>query len=92
VDRDDLITRLAVLETGYLTLRRDLESQGDRLKILEASERSWAIWAAKVGMVPALASVLLALVSVAASFSLDSRADKLDKAVARLQQILPKSQ
>lgn len=85
MDRDKLITTITTLEMGYLALQTSGGKLEERVAKLEASERSWAIWHAKVGAVPAAVSIALALVSVVANIDASDHRTKMVDAAKRIE-------
>lgn len=90
MDRTQIIVKLTTLEAGYLALAKRCGEAEDRLKTLETSERSWALWYAKLGMLPVVASFALVIASVAMNVKTSARTDAMIKAAERIVGAIPK--
>jgi hypothetical protein len=91
MDRDSLIAKLTTLEQGYLILQTAQGKLEARVEKLEGSERSWALWYAKVGMLPAVASAILAFVSVMANLDTSEQSKRMVDAVRKIESVIPKA-
>lgn len=89
MERDELIAKLTTVEQEYLVLHRELGKLEARLKLQEDAERSWALWYAKVGVLPTVASVLLAFVSIAANLDTSEQSKRIVEAVRKIESVVP---